>query len=91
MIDFKKLHDLFGKELPTMELFLANNEGHNISMRAIRKHVGIRKAHSFSAVWEHFVSEYNDFVKTLEPKKKEVTKKVSKPVAKAEADDHTKE
>lgn len=86
MIDLKKLHDLFGKELPSMEVFLANNDGHHIGMRTIRLHMGIRKNHSFSTVWDLFVEEYNEFVKTLEPKKP-VAKQVVKPVAEAKADD----
>jgi hypothetical protein len=88
MIDLKKLQDLFGKELPTMEQFRDNNEGHNISMRAIRTHVGMRKNHSFSDVWAVFVAEYDSFVKTLAPKAP-VAKPVVKPVAEAKADDQT--
>lgn len=89
MIDLKKLHDLFGDKLPSLEQFRANNDGHDITMLAIRKHVGVRGTKDFPKAWEAFVVAYNEYVKSLKPKavpKKEVTKKVE-PVAEAKADD----
>lgn len=84
MIDLKKLHDLFGDTLPSLEQFRANNEGHDVTMSAIRKHVGIRGTKNFPKAWDAFVVVYAEYVKSLKPKA--VPKKVE-PVKKAVVDD----
>lgn len=91
-IDLKELQAIFGDTLPDKDAFLANNDGHNISMRAIRKHVGTSSKHVFSKVWALFVAEYTEFIKAqkkpaVKPAPAAVKKPVAKPATKVKADE----
>lgn len=70
-MDFKEIEAIYGKELPSQEVFFSDGK-HYITPREVARHYGERRIHT---AWDTFVADYTKRVAT----KPAAAKKAEKP------------